>query len=252
MYSAIWIGQRAGLQPAPKVHKAARTPTPYSKRRLGFKTISRRCAATLAAAFISGSAWSLTIQSPRPGEQVLPGQTVWVIVQADGAGEDIRAIRILAPGASGCENMVPATTVQCALYIPADPATALTAVDIRVSATLENGAETKASTYVKIGNVETIASLSSDVSGGLPLKFNAIGEEKRLRIFATYSNGSTRALPGNSSGITYETSDPAVVSIKDNGSIVTTGEGTATITVRSSSVSLDIPVIVNKETPTAK
>lgn len=249
MYSAIWIGQRAGRHPAQNLPETTLMQRLNLKPRIGFKTIARSCAATLTAALISGSAWSLTIQSPGPGEQVLPGQTVWLIVQADGT-EDIRAIRILAPGASGCENIVPATMVQCALYIPADPASALTAVDIRVSATLENGTEAKASTYVKIGNGETIASLWSDVSA-LPLKFNAINAEKRLRIFAAYSNGSTRELSGDSNEITYETSDPTVASISDDGNIVTTGEGAATITVRSSSVTLDIPVVVSKKTPTA-
>lgn len=107
---------------------------------------------------LSGPAWSLTIVSPRPGEQVIPGQSIWLIVQPDiGAETEMRSIQVLAPGASGCENINPLLPIQCMLTIPdgAGKRPLPVAIDIRVLAVFANGSESRASTHVVVGDGAT-------------------------------------------------------------------------------------------------
>ena len=191
--------------------------------------------------------WPLTIESPRPGEQVMPGQTVWLIVQpGPGAEADVRAVQVLAPWASGCENVRPAAPIQCQLTIPdgSDQTPVPTAVDIRVMATFANGMQGSAATQVTIAATEPLMTLRGDPRE-LPLVFDAVGQEKNLTVFGESAEGARRDLRGRSQGTVYDISNPAVVKVHDDGRVVAQGPGAATITVRSGALFFEVPVIVH-------
>ena len=205
----------------------------------------------LAAMALSDSAWSLTIESPRPGEQVMPGQTVWLIVQPDSRDEeDMRSVQVLAPGASGCDNVQPAVPIQCQLTIPdgSDQTPVPMAVDIRVMVTFDNGTESGASTHMAIATTTgALMALQGDPRER-PLVFDSVGQEKDLTVLGRSLDGATHDLRGRIRGTIYDVSDPRVVRVRDDGRVVAKGAGTATITIRNGSFSFEVPVVVRSET----
>lgn len=212
-----------------------------------------RALVSLTAIALSSSAWPLTIEIPHPGEQVMPGQVVWLIVQP-GAGDegDVRTVQVLAPGASGCENLQPTALIQCALTIPdgSGEAPVPNAVDIRVQVTFANGKEARASTYVTIAATPTLTALRGDPREH-PLTFDSVSQERNLTVLGWSTDGSILDLRGRRQGTVYEVSNPAVVKVRDDGSVVATGIGTATITVQNGSLSFEVPVIVKGAPRTA-
>lgn len=206
--------------------------------------------AMLTAAVFSGAAWSLTIVSPRPGEQVMPGQSIWLIIQPDNAAEaDMRAIQILAPGAQGCENVQLSVPIQCQLTVPDGSGMSAmpTAVDIRVQASFSNGTEARASTHLTVAVPATTNETLMDLRGDareLPLVFDAINQEKDLTVLGESVDGTTRDLRGRSQGTRYDVRNPAVVAVRNDGRVVAQGIGTTTIIVRNGALSFKVPVIV--------
>ena len=197
---------------------------------------------------LSGSVWAVTIESPRPGEQVMPGQTVWLIVQpSSGAEMDVRAVKILAPGASGCEDVLPMLPIQCALTIPdgSDKSSIPTGVDIRVMVTFANGTESSISANVNVSAAaaEAIMALRGDPREH-PLVFDSVGQEKDLTVLGESADGATHNLKGRSQGTTYDIGNPAIVKVHDDGRVVAQSPGTTTITVRSGALFFEVPVIV--------
>ena len=206
--------------------------------------------AAVIAATGAAPAWPLEIQSPRPGESVLPGQTVWLIVSPSSPAEgDIQAVRITAPGASGCEDVQPSVPVQCPLTIPdgsgdsAIPA----AVDIRVLVTFADGTEAQAKTSVTVTETRSLQALEGDPRAS-PLVFDAIGEERDLPVFGVSTDGTIHDLRGRRQGTVYDISDPTVVEVRDDGRVVAQAAGTATITVRNGALFFEVPVMVRGET----
>lgn len=210
----------------------------------------RNCSALamLTAAVFSSTAWSLTIVSPRSGEQVMPGQSIWLIIQPDNAAEaDMRAIQILAPGAQGCENVPLSVPIQCQLTVPDDAGAIPTAVDIRVQASFSNGTEARASTHLTVAAPPTTNEGLMDLRGDareLPLVFDAINQEKDLTVLGESADGATRDLRGRSQGTRYDVRNPAVVVVRNDGRVVAQGIGTTTIIVRNGALSFKVPVIV--------
>lgn len=211
--------------------------------------------ASLTAVALSGPAWSLTIVSPRPGEQAMPGQALWLIVQPDnGAEADMRTIQVLAPGAKGCENIQASVPIQCTLTVPDGsgnepvPAT----IDIRVLVTFANGTESSASTHVAVATAtETLTALRGDPREH-PLMFDSVGQQKDLAVFGESTNGATHDLRGRRQGTIYDISNSAVVLVRDDGRAVAQGVGTATITVRNGALFFEVPVIVRGGAKTAR
>lgn len=210
---------------------------------------------TLAGVIVTMSAapaWPLVIQSPTPGESVSPGQTVWLIVQPSSPAEsDIQAVRIMAPGASGCKDVQPSVPVQCPLTIPdgsgdsAIPA----AVDIRVQVTFADGSEAQVKTNVTVTETRSLEGLEGDPRAS-PLVFDAIGQERDLPVFGVSADGATHDLRGRNRGTVYHISDPAVVTVRSDGRVVSKAAGAATITVRNGAFAFDVGVIVRGETQT--
>lgn len=205
----------------------------------------------ISAAIVSGPAWPLTIESPQSGEQVMPGQTVWLIVQpSSGTEANVRAVQVLAPGASGCENVQPAAPIQCQLTIPdgSEQTPVPTAVDIRVTVTFADGTESNASTHVVIATTtEALMALQGDPRED-PLVFDSVGQEKDLTVLGRSLDGATHDLRGRIRGTIYDISDPKVVHVRNDGRVVAKGAGTATITIRNGSFSFEVPVVVGSGT----
>lgn len=191
-------------------------------------------------------AWPLAIQSPSPGESVSPGQTVWLVVLPSSPAEsDIQAVRIMAPGASGCENVHPSVPVQCPLTIPDGSGNSAipTAVDIRVQVTFADGTEAQAKTSVTVTETRPLQALQGDPRAS-PLVLNAIGEERDLPVFGISTDGAMHDLRGRRQGTMYDISDPAVVKVRDDGRVVAQAVGAATITVQNGAFSFEVPVFV--------
>lgn len=202
------------------------------------------------AAMAAAPAWPLAIQSPSPGELVSPGQTVWLIVQPSSPAErDIQIVRIMAPGARGCEDVQPSMPVQCPLTIPdgSDDAAIPTAVDIRVQVTFADGTEAQAKTNVTVTETRSLQALEGDPRAS-PLVFDAIGQERDLPVFGVSIDGAMHDLRGRHQGTVYDISDPAVVTVRNDGRVVSKAAGTATITVRNGALAFDVPVIVRRST----
>lgn len=200
----------------------------------------------LATLVLSTTAWPLTIESPRPSEQVLPGQTVWLIVQpSSGVETDVRTVQILAPGVSGCENVQPLLPIQCALTIPdgSGESSIPPAVDIRVMVTFANGTEGSASLTLNVANAETLVELRGDPRER-PLIFDSVGQEKDITVLGWSTDGATRDLRGQGQGTVYDISNPAVVRVRKDGRVIAQAVGTATITVRNGAFFFEVPVIV--------
>lgn len=204
----------------------------------------------ISAVTVSGPAWPLTIESPRPGEQVMPGQTVWLIVQPGSEDEtDVRTVQVLAPGAKGCEDVQPAVPIQCALTLPdgTGETPVPSAVDVRVQVTFASGALGQAKTYVTLADMRTLAALEGDPRDR-PLVFEAVGQERDLTVIGRSPEGTTHDLRGRRQGTVYDISDPAVVRVRDDGRVVAQAVGAATITVRNGSFFFEVPVIVRGRT----
>lgn len=201
---------------------------------------------SLTALALSGPAWSLTIESPRPGEQVMPGQTVWLVVQPNSADEtDVRAVQVIAPGAKGCEDVQPVIPIQCALTVPdgSNETPVPNAVDIRVRVMFASGALGSAKTYMTVAETRTLAALDGDPRDS-PLVFEAVGQERDLTVIGRSMEGATYDLRGRQQGTVYDINNPAVVKVRDDGRVVAQGMGTATITVRNGALFFEVPVIV--------
>lgn len=192
--------------------------------------------------------WSLEIQSPRPGESVSPGQTVWLIVSPSSPAEaDIDAVQISAPGANGCQNLPAAVPFQCALTIAdgADDSTTPNAIDIRVQVSLSDGTTALAATHLAVAEAVSVQALQGDPRT-FPLIFDSIGEQRDLPVFGVTADGATHDLRGRAHGTAYEISDPAVVAVRADGRVVSKHPGTATITVRNGSFTFDVPAVVRE------
>lgn len=205
-----------------------------------------KTAVLLVTIVMNGPAWPLTIVSPRQGELVMPGQVVWVIVQPDSAAEtEMSAVQIIAPGASGCEEVQLTIPLQCALTVPAASVGPPT-LDIRVIATFSDGTVSNVGTQLTLPTNETPVALVA--LGGnpreLPLVFEAIGQEKNLTVTGEATDGATHDLRGREKGTVYEIGNPIVVQVKDDGLVIARGIGTTTITVSYGALSFDVPVIV--------
>lgn len=200
-------------------------------------------------AVLCGPAWALTITNPQSGEQVMPGQTVWLIIQPDSTDEtDVRTVQVLMSGASGCENVQPTVPIQCSLTIPdgSGKPSVPVAVDIRVMVTFANGTVRSLSTHVAVAataGIEAFMALRGDPREN-PLVFDSVSQQKDLTVLGESADGTTRDLRGRSQGTIYEVSNPAVVKVRDDGRTVAQGIGTATITVRNGPLFFDVPVIV--------
>lgn len=195
-------------------------------------------------------AWSLTIQSPNAGESVSPGQTVWLVAQPSSPAEsDIQAIRVMAPGASGCEHVLPSVPVQCPLTIDdgSGDSGIPTTVDIRVQITFANGSEAQAKTNVIVTETRSLQALEGDPRAS-PLVFDTMGQERDLPVFGVSIDGAIHDLRGRRQGTVYQISDPTVVTVRNDGRVVAKTAGTATITVRNGAFTFDVPVIVRDET----
>lgn len=198
------------------------------------------------ALFASASASALTLSSPADGELVLPGQTVWLIIDPSTPDEvSIRAINVLAPGAQGCGNMQPALPIQCQLIIPdgADDSPMPSAIDIRVSVFLENGNERRLSAHLKIAPTKALIALRGDPREPT-LIFDSIGEKKTLAVWGLYADGIDRDLREQAKGTGYSVSDSTVASVREDGTVIATGTGETSITVTNSTLSFEVPVIV--------
>lgn len=210
-------------------------------RRRGWALVS------LTVVALNAPAWALTIASPRPGERVMPGQTVWLIVHPSAPEEmDMRAIQVFAPGAEGCQSVQPTIPIQCALTIPdgVDKTPLPTAVDIRIVAAFGNGTEGRAATQVTIAAAtEPLVALRGDAREQ-PLVFDYIGQEKNLTVSGESADGARHDLRGSSRGTRYEVSDPAVIEVRGDGRVVAQGVGAATIMVRHGSLFFEVPVTV--------
>lgn len=206
--------------------------------------------AAVIAATGAAQAWPLGIQSPRPGESVSPGQTLWLIVQPSSPAEgDIQAVRITALGASGCEDVQPSVPVQCPLTIPdgsgdsAIPA----AVDIRVLVTFSDGAQARAKTNVSVAETRSLQALEGDPRAS-PLVFDAVGEQRDLPVFGVSTDETIHDLRGRQQGTVYDISDPTVVEVREDGRVVAQAAGTTTITVRNGALFFEVSVMVRDET----
>ena len=180
----------------------------------------------------------------------MPGQTVWLIVQPSSLVETgVRSVRVLAPGASGCENVQPSVPVQCPLTIPGGSGDVAipTGIDIRVQVTFADGTEAQAKTSVTVAETRPLQALEGDPRAS-PLVFNAIGQERDLPVFGVSTDGSIHDLRGRRQGTVYDISDSGVVIVRNDGRVVSKAAGTATITVRNGAFFFEAPVIVRDET----
>lgn len=215
------------------------------KQRWLFKTLAGLIALTGV-----GPVWPLAIQSPRHGEVVAPGQTVWLIVRPSSPAEgDIQAVQISAPGATGCEEVPPSAPVQCALTIPdgSNGAAVPTAIDIRVHVTFADGTEARAVTHLTVTEIPSLQALHGEPQAS-PLVFEAVGEERDLPVFGVAVDGTVHDLRGGYRGTVYEVSDPAVVAVLGDGRVVAKAPGSATVTVRNGAFAFDVPVVVRDKT----
>ncbi len=210
----------------------------------------RRTLAGFVAATVVSPAWPLAIQSPRHGEVVSPGQTVWLIVRPSSPAEGhIQAVQVSAPGATGCEEVPPSAPVQCALTIPdgLNGAAVPTAIDIRVHVTFADGTEARAATHLTVTDTPSLQALHGEPRAS-PLVFEAVGEERDLPVFGVAVDGTMHDLRGRYRGTAYEVSDPAVVAVLGDGRVVAKTPGSATITVRNGAFAFDVPVVVRDKT----
>lgn len=195
---------------------------------------------------VSAPTWALTILSPRSGEQILPGQSVWLIVQAEGEIEaDVRTVEILVPGTTGCEKVLPLPLIQCELTVSDKPDKTFPAIDIRVRTTLGNGSERRALTYINISPTQPFNALWSGLDG--PLIFDFVGQKKRLNAFGTTLDGNKHRLVNGDQGTVFTIDDTRIIKIQSDGSLVAQEAGMATITVENGGIKLEIPLEVKEQ-----
>lgn len=248
MCSVISTGPKAGAGDGPVSRLSKKTGAAHlsPKKKIGLAAV---------LAFACQAVWPFTIESPQPGERVMPGQTVWLIVQPSSPTEsDIQAVQVLVAGANGCEDVQPTTPIQCALTVPdgSDGTPIPTAIDIRIHLTFGNGTEQQASTSMKVVELPpALIALEGDPRDQ-PLTFEAAGQERNLTVIGRSVDGATHDLRGRSRGTTYEINNPAIIAVRDDGRVVAKGIGTATITVRNGPLSFQVPVIVGRSNANGK
>lgn len=205
---------------------------------------------SVAAGFLAmvnaGPVGALMIDSPAPAQLVVPGQTFWLSVQPTSAAEvNVQRISVIAPGASGCQDLSPALPAQCALTVSegSDGSQVPAAIDIRVYVALEDGTQANASTHVSVAPTKSLVALEGEPRK-YPVTFDALNQAKRVKVVGLYADGSRRDTALASQGTTYEVVEIGIVEVQDGGRIVAKGEGATTVIVRNGSVALEIPVLV--------
>lgn len=195
---------------------------------------------------LSTAASALVIESPKQGERVLPGQAVQIIIKPSSAEEQqLRAVSVLTTGAQGCEKVEVRMPIRCTLTVPdgSDQTPVPPLLDIRVRATFANGRQREVFAFVDVAPPSPLMGLRGD-PGQSPLIFRFEGQQKYLTVFGEYADGSVRDLRSPLKGTQYESSDPAVVDIRDDGLVTAGKAGAATISVRNGSFAFEVPVVV--------
>lgn len=182
--------------------------------------------------------------SPRPGDVVVPGQTVWVSLQPTSAAEtNLRGVRVLAPGAHGCDALPAMLPADCMLTLP-HGADARESIDIRARASLEDGSETTASVTLAVVPAQGLVALKTDPRQH-PLVFDAVGQQQRLVVIGVYASGATRDI-FQRAGTTLEVGDATIVEIGRDGHAVALRAGDTVVRVRHGTLAVELPIVIRE------
>ena len=173
----------------------------------------------------------------------MPGQTVWLIAQSDGGPDDIKVVEVLAPGARGCQDIQPASVIQCELTLLEGAVKNLSSIDISVRVIFSSGAEQKVSTHINIGATRAIVALWSNPSAN-SLVFDFVGQEINLDVFGAAADGVQQDLREESMGTVYSVSNIGILIPLGDGKFLSRGVGEAIISVRNNFIAMDVPVVV--------
>ncbi|MCR9248330.1 MAG: alpha/beta fold hydrolase [bacterium] len=155
---------------------------------------------------------------------------------------------------SGKNGFVP---VECALAFPNDEATLSSApFDFTITVPAEQAGELNLSAFAIDASGDAGASLPFSLPVSVPHQLNSIALSEdaltlwapmaraRLGVLGVFNDGIARDLAFASSGTTYSSSDPNVVSVVADGDMQAVGQGTATITVQNGTVSATCAITV--------
>ncbi len=184
----------------------------------------------------------LKIISPSDGTIVHPGETV--IITVEPSQGVLSAAGAMGESPIGFSNEATTAPFRLSLYIPTDITPGAYHITARGIIIPDVHIESAPLTV----NVE-ISDLPIKLQVRPPqISFSYVGERHPLDVQGTFSDGTTRTLT-ESSQITYSSSNPSVAVVSQNGTITTLSPGTATVTIRYISLSVDVRLSVPPTIP---
>jgi hypothetical protein len=176
----------------------------------------------------------IQITSPADGSTAAPGQTVTVTVQPD-ADLTLDAMMLTSP--SDVQELT-AAPWQFSVTIPQQ---AVGPFQVAVVGKDNGGNFYTAEMTLNIAPAVELRLL--DVSPA-DVALTEAGLQQSLVVQGIYQDDSTRDLTAATTGTTYQSSNPGVVTVDANGQLTTQGNGTATITATHGGVSAYVTVRV--------
>lgn len=179
----------------------------------------------------------LTITSPLDGDQVVPGSTLQVSIEAD-PGIDANMLGLVTQSASAILD-APSFPLVVDLLIPENSPPALDllafgfnpAGDLLISEPIQLGATPE-------GELLHVHLLDRN-----PFLFG-MGDTQLVNVLGLYDDGIERNIASSAAGTTYTSSDPTIFTVTPEGVLEATGPGRATLVARNGMVMDSVTVDV--------
>lgn len=179
----------------------------------------------------------LTILSPAPGAEVTPGGTVTVSVAPD-PGLDVVVLGVVTQSAA---RVIEEPVFPLSVEMPVPPGVVgdLEIIAFGISAT----GDFLISSITEVGAEAAASLLHVHIVDRDPYLFG-IGDARSVDVLGLYDDGIERDITSASAGTEYLTSNPGIFTVMDDGTLVATGLGKATLVARNADVQDSVTVEV--------
>ena len=190
---------------------------------------------------LAAAGTGIQITNPANSSTVAPGQTVTVTVQPD-AGLTLDSLALIVPGDVQQRTAAPWT------FSVTIPASAVGPFGIAAA-----GKDTGGTFYIAeiTVNVAPTVALRALATTPTDVVLTEAGLQQSLVVQGIYQDDSVRDLTAATTGTTYQSSNPGVVTVDANGRLTAQSNGTATVAAINGEVSAYVTVRVEAETDLA-
>ncbi len=166
---------------------------------------------------------SLSIVEPTDGQVVVPGEQVQVTVQVGNAPPGV-GVAVLG---DGLFEELPVTPFVVTWTIPSDAIGTVDVVAFAADDSLIYGVSSVVELAVSITEPPTVLELRPGV-----VQLGGPNDLAPLSLIGSWANGVERDITQGDLGTTYESSNPSIVRITQDGVAIAVGQGSASVTAR--------------------